>query len=176
MIFSPAIPAHPEGCHRRVGTVVGYLPDDAEAGTAMRAIGKGITEVPVRRIFNIAETVAARGRIGRDQDLFFSARVAFQDPEGLVMGDGHLFNGDVTDTRKHGRMLSHGFYEGLHIRFVSFGVHDNAPAGIKDCAFYPLFPCKVIDKGTEPHSLDNAFYRDKITDQSFRCGFLIAVF
>src|ERR1700743_1501064 len=48
-VLRGTIGAHREGRHRRARAVVGHALHDGEPGAAMRAIGEGIAETPLRR-------------------------------------------------------------------------------------------------------------------------------
>jgi len=83
VVFGLAMRTHREGFHRCVGAVVGNGFDDAEAGSAMGAIGEGIAEPAVCRVVDFAEALRAGGNVRNNESDFGAGFLTRSDFEIL---------------------------------------------------------------------------------------------
>ena len=68
LVLAPAIGAHGEAGHGRLGAVVGEAADDRIAGAAVGAVGEGVAVAALAGRVDLPEAVGARGDVGRDED------------------------------------------------------------------------------------------------------------
>src|ERR1041384_2542188 len=83
VIFRPAFRTQVEPPHRRVGPIIRQGGNDAEPGTTMGAVGKGVAKSAIARIKDLAETI----RTGRDvrQDQHDLVTTAFAGPNFEIL-------------------------------------------------------------------------------------------
>jgi hypothetical protein len=74
LVLFTALVTHPEEPHGRVRAVVRQLLDDAEARTAIGAIGEGIAVAPVEGIHHLGQAIVTGGDVGENQRCFWTSR------------------------------------------------------------------------------------------------------
>src|SRR5690242_9053227 len=84
LIFGLALWAHPKPLHRGMNPVVRKRFDDAEARTAMGAVGEGIPVPPVLRIKNLGPAIRTGGTIRQDQGALGPLLLAGSDFESFM--------------------------------------------------------------------------------------------
>jgi hypothetical protein len=84
LVFPPALGAHAERLHRRVGSIVGKGLDNAETRPAVRAVRERVAAASVLRVENLGEAVGTRSDIGEDGDVLLPRRVARAYLEAFV--------------------------------------------------------------------------------------------
>src|SRR5579872_950056 len=98
VILSFAGRAHLKLGHRRELAVVGDVPNDGVARTAVGAVGEWVAVTPVRRVAEVCPTIGARGDVGRDQHelprLFSKRRMALAN---LEAGESRGFQNVLAD-------------------------------------------------------------------------------
>ena len=105
VILPLAVGAHPELTHGGLRPVVGYVFDDGEAGSAVGAVGEGVTIAPVLRREDLVPAWEAGGDVRRDQLVFPLLGQAPADLKALVAPAGDRRGSDCLDPG-HGGSLS----------------------------------------------------------------------
>src|ERR1700730_8272399 len=99
MVFARAGRAHGELPHGRVRTVVRQRFEDAETGTAIRAVREWVAVTPVGRFNNVPQAIGAGGDVRQNQDRFWAPLVTEANLEPVVAD--RVEKGKL-DTLEHG--------------------------------------------------------------------------
>ncbi len=88
LVFRAAVRAHSEPRHRRLLSVVGNTRHDAQARSAIGAVGERVPETPSKRISCLSRTVLAKHRVGRHLRVRASLQALCNDE--IVLQNTHI--------------------------------------------------------------------------------------
>ena len=162
-IFRPACLAHREPGHGGVAAIIGNVPDDAEARTAMGAAGERMAEAPFPGIGNFLRAGPADCRVRRDLGMCFSGQRA-GDAESRRQIAGKHSGFDAVDSRQ-GRSFAPDARDEIVDRAAgSADPQQDAVGVVQNLAAKPEIPGKTPDRRAKPDTLHTAahanFHRD----------------
>ena len=153
VVFGPALWTHRERLHRGVRAVVGQRFDDAEARTAIGAVGERITVAAVLGIEDFAQAIRARGDVRQHQRGLVAADFAGADfkcraANGVKPRSFEAL--DETSRRFFGFEPEQEFFQ---FRTRAFDFNEDPLRGIVDPAGQSEFRGEAEDKRTEADAL-----------------------
>ncbi len=153
-VFRCAIPAHFEGCHRRIGAVVGDIRDDREPGPAIGTVDEGIPVAPVAWIEHFCQAVIAYADVGRYRLKGSLLAAGFSDLELCESARRGLLCIERLDGRPGGTPPSEIFDEG--IQGGTGSVYLNIYT--RGCIAYPAGQCEAFGQQADVWPESDALY------------------
>ena len=154
VVFRRARPAHGEGCHRRVGPVVGHVGHDGEPRPAVGAVDERVLMPPVRGIEEFGQAVGAHGAVGRHQGGALRTRCARRNREPRSAVWLHACRHDLVDPRQRRGVTFHRDQELPHGGGWSFDLGEHSLGVVADEAGQAQPRRERVDERAEPDPLD----------------------
>src|SRR6266704_1002398 len=85
LILTLAFPTHREHTHRRLFAIIRHILDNRKARSAIRAVDKGIVEVPVSWIEEFKQAVVTSSSIRRDERFALGTSLAMSNDESRIV-------------------------------------------------------------------------------------------
>jgi hypothetical protein len=142
------------------GAVVGHLPHNAIAGSAVGAVEKGMAKAAVGRVPQFLQTLGAGGEIRKQQGANGSDFSAGMDGEVFISVQRKFAGPDFLQTGKRRSLFGKPAKEGLQRWAGTLHLDVDSLRVIAYPAGKFQVPGQAVDMGPEPHALHDALHAD----------------